>query len=548
MKIKQKLLLTFGLLVIMTVSIVGINLMTYSSMENDANFVNNAGKLRAMNFKMAQLANQNLAQESKDVEEKLKNSMQQFESILKDVSEGNDTLGLKKMDHAETVSQLEAIKALWNDTFKPAYNSNIDGQDAEAVALINANVADYVSQINDMVTGYSDFSNQKVTIAKSVNFGLCFIAMILGIISFALLNKGIRKPIHSLMLDLKALSEGNGDLTKRIAVKGSDEVAEMTRYFNAFVENIHGIVSDIDQISNAIYENMTSINDTTEELTKSTEVIAGSSMAVAEGSIEQNNQLEALNNRIQQIQMEMERVAASADQALDMSRTSQQSATKGNEQVTLQSNELIRFVSSIKAVTHEVDDLDRSSTEIKDIVALIHSISSQTNLLALNASIEAARAGEAGRGFSVVADEIRKLAEETSLSASKISDLVVDIGNKTTTVKHSMDELVDKTSIQEQSMTDLRKEIVDILEKTQTTHNASEAIKEIAYKVNTDFVTVTDASSSIQNVAVQNAENTQDVASAVEEQTASFQEVSANINAISDMTGDLKRLVERFKI
>ena len=142
-------------------------------------------------------------------------------------------------------------------------------------------------------------------------------------------------------------------------------------------------------------------------------------------------------------------VSHKALETLKSSEKSQESVANGDRQVLTQSNELTEFIYSIKSASNTVEDLNQSSEEIKAIVDLIHSISSQTNLLALNASIEAARAGEAGRGFAVVADEIRKLAEETSVSAKKISSIVSSIGDKTSNVKTSMDELVDKTKIQE---------------------------------------------------------------------------------------------------
>ena len=548
MKIKHKLIVTFGLLILFTMTMVGINYMTYHAIESDANFVNNAGKLRATSYKMAQLANIVVNENNQESKKELEESINQFDKILTDVSEGNTEKGLSIMKHEETKAALTQISEKWNDSYKSAYTSILNSGDKTALGLINSEVANYVNSINDMVTGYSDYSSSKVATAKVTNGILLVIALVVGVLSFILLNKGIRNPIIALIKELKDLSEGNGDLTKRIESNSKDETAEMIHYFNKFIGNIHDIVKEISKISTVLSDNMNAITNTTEELTKSTEMIAMSSMDVAEGSLLQNNKINEMNELVEKIKLDIENVSNKALQTLNSSEKSQESVLNGNRQVSEQSKELIMFVDSIKSASNTVEDLNQSSEEIKDIVDFIHNISSQTNLLALNASIEAARAGDAGRGFAVVADEIRKLAEETSVSAKKISGIVTTIGEKTINVKTSMDELVDKTKIQEQSMESLQIELKEILNVSTITLNESQEIMGISTKANDEFNVITLSAKDIQGIAVQNSGNTQDVAAAVEEQTASFEEVSANINSINGMADDLTKIVGKFKI
>lgn len=548
MKIKHKLLLTFGLIIILSFAIVGINFMTYKTMESDANFVNHAGKLRASSYKMAQLANVIVATKDNNAIKSLEESIKLFDEIIKDVSDGNAKKGLSKLTHTDTEMKLTEITKKWNSTYKDAYLAVLNTGDTVSLEMINAEISGYVNSINDMVTGYSQYSSSKISTAKVTNGILIIVALFIGIISFMFLNKGITNPINSLIGDLKHLSEGNGDLTKRIEINSKDEIADMIHYFNNFIVNIHEIVKEISKISSILLNNMNAITSTTGELTKSTEMIAMSSMDVAEGSLLQNNKLDELNNLVEKMRMDIENVSQKAHETLKSSEKSQESVLNGDRQVSVQSDELTKFVHSIKSASHTVEDLNQSSEEIKAIVDLIHSISSQTNLLALNASIEAARAGEAGRGFSVVADEIRKLAEETSVSAKKISDIVISISDKTMNVKTSMDELVDNTKVQEESMETLKDELKEILNVTAVTLNESQEIMEISTKVNNEFSVMTHSAKDIQSVAVHNSGNTQDVAAAVEEQTASFEEVSANISSINEMTEELTKIVGRFRI
>lgn len=548
MKIKHKLLLTFGLLIFLSFVIVTINFKTYQTMETDANFVNNSGKLRATSYKLAQLSNVIVMTDQDIAKERLENTVEVFDEIIKDVTEGNKAKGLSKLKHAETQMKLKAITQEWQSTYKVAFLAVLKDKDQVALNQINLEVDDFVSSINTMVTEYSQYSSSKVARAKATNGFLMVLALVIGIISFMLLNKGIRKPINLLMEDLKNLSEGNGDLTKRIDITSKDEIADMTHYFNRFIDNIHEIVKEVSNIAFMLSNNMNAISNTTEELTKSTEMIAMSSMDVAEGSVMQNDKLDALNHLVERIKLDIENVSSKAHQSVKASEKSQESVLNGDHQASLQSNELNEFVSSIRSASHTVEDLNQSSEEIKAIVDLIHNISSQTNLLALNASIEAARAGEAGRGFSVVAEEIRKLAEETALSAKKINDIVTSISDKTINVRTSMNELVDKTKIQEHSMATLKGELKEILEITTVTLNASQEIMGISTSVNSEFSQIAHSAKDIQAVAVQNSGNTQDVASAVEEQTASFEEVSANMSSINEMADELTKIVSKFKI
>lgn len=548
MKIKHKLLSSFGILILLSLTIVTSNFFTYEAIQNDAQFVNQSGKLRATSFKMAQLSNVAVATKDAKAISALVDGVAQFDQILKDIVEGNSELELAKLEHEETLSKVNAIKSQWESSYKPAYLQIINNQDSRALSIINEEVADYVVTINEMVTGYSAFSSAKVVNAKVTNGILSFVTLIVGLFSFFILNKGIRKPIADLNADLKDLSAGNGDLTKRIALKSKDEIGEMTSSFNQFLDNIHTIVKDISKIADVLSENMNAIANTTEELTKSTEMIAGSSMEVAEGSIDQNMKIDHLGQLVSVIKTEIDHVSSKAEQTLFAAKETQKTVYESGHQMDKQMQALDQFALSIENASVTVEDLNQSSEEIKAIVDLIHSISSQTNLLALNASIEAARAGEAGRGFAVVADEIRKLAEETSASAKQISDIVSGIGLKTGNVKVSMDELVTSTKEQESSMKRLAQEMEAVLNKTELAVGESSEIMGIAHKVNGDFGNIIDAADGIQQVAKNNAGNSQDVASAVEEQTASFEEVSASIGSINEMTAELTKIVAKFKI
>jgi len=549
MKIKHKILMTFGVLVVFIFTIVGVNLQSYNTLENDAIFVNYAGRIRATTFRMGLLANL-YSQDNQDesLKKELQETLEIFDTLLNGIRYGDEELGLTPLQHGPSIERIAEIEETWDHTFREEFNEILHTGNLESPVNFSEGLRKFTTRVNEMVTNYSDYSHGKVVNAKIINGLLAVLALVIGFISFYFLNKGIKRPIGSLTRDLKALSQGSGDLTNRIEITTKDEIAEMTAYFNDFIKNIHEIVTGIAGVSSALSDDMNAISLTTEELTKSTEMIAGSAMDVAQGSADQNTQLEELNALAEQLKNDIINVSQKASQTLSASDASQLSVEKGNAQVESQSKDLNEFAVSIKEASATVEDLNKSSEQIKAIVEIIQSISSQTNLLALNASIEAARAGEAGKGFAVVADEIRSLAEETAISASQISDIVTSINDNTFHVKVSMDGLVDKTKSQESSMEVLKNELYEILNRSTMTLEESRGIMEIANKVDNDFNRITQSVDAIQGLASRNSDNTQDVASAVEEQTAAFEEVSANISSMDEMANKLNEIVGTFKI
>ena len=548
MKIKHKLISTFGVLIVASWIIVGINFATYNTIETDANFVNNAGKLRAISYKMAQLSNRISIENNQEVKDELLSNIDVFEEILDNLVNGNEEIGLNPLENDEIATQLNEIIDFWNTEFRSDLDDVITNGDITSLGEINEYVSSYVSDINVMVTDYSEHSGAKVSKAKIINTLLLIATFVVGLVLILFLNKGIRVPIYSLRDELKELSEGKGDLTKRIEAKSKDEISEMILYFNRFIGDVHNIITEVTEVTHVVVDNLGMISLTTEELTKSTELIADSSMGVAEGSDKQNRHIEALNNLVEKIKVDIENVSNKALETFKLSQETQESITDGGNQLEIQAKELAAFVSSIQKTSTTVEELNQSSEEIRSIIELIQNISSQTNLLALNASIEAARAGEAGKGFSVVAEEIRKLAEETSYSVDRISGIVGNISTKTHIVKGSMDILVDRTSIQEASMEALKNELKKVFERASQSLLKTKEITQVSSDVDKEFQMVTESVFEIQEIAKNNADNTQGVASAVEEQTASFEEVSASIGTIDERANELLEIVKKFRI
>jgi len=236
LKIKQQLLLTHGLLVVLSLLIVLINVVAFKGVENEAIIINNAGKLRAISYNMVQISNrindqgENTSDESLSINLKFK--MQEFEDILAMLSEGKSG-SIYGINHQQTIAKLDKIEKVWREIIKPSYLAILENKLLdESYRQINGEIDLYVSNINEMVTSYSIYSRGKVIRAIMTNAFLVFLIIIVTIYSYKTTNNRIQRPMQVLMKELKELSLIDEEFSKRFKKMNLNEISEMKQYFN----------------------------------------------------------------------------------------------------------------------------------------------------------------------------------------------------------------------------------------------------------------------------------------------------------------------------
>lgn len=550
MKIRTKLLAIFILLTLLTLSVVAVNFYVFESIDSDANFVNYAGRLRASNYRMTYLSYKVFTDNGANTEaaQGIVELVDFFDNTLEGLSQGSDELGLKGLSHNETELKLNDIKDHWTRVMKPAYLGVANTRDKAALQVIDTNIDDYVSSINDMVEQYSRASQGNVTKAKTFNGIALFSFIALAIFAIVTIMRGVIRPIHLVTKELKNISSGDGDLTQAIEIISNDEVGILAKYFNQFISYIREDMILVSESSNTLFSSIDTISATSDELAKATEMIAIAVQDVSNGGVEQEQMVKTLNDLVTGMYENIQQVIENAEKLLQASETSKNAANDGNITIQNQVKELAEVVESSHQVTSTVNLLENYSRDINDILTIIDSISHQTNLLALNASIEAARAGDAGRGFAVVAEEIRQLAEETAASTVSIVEIVQNITGQTLEVKRHMDDMVEKIDLQEKSMADIQNKLTEIVEKSNNTYEDAREIYDINNIIYDNFNIINDSANRILNVAQTNSHNAQDVAAAAQEQTASFEEVTANLSSLNELSVQLREMVSKFKV
>jgi methyl-accepting chemotaxis protein len=414
--------------------------------------------------------------------------------------------------------------------------------------------------------------NQLTQIAIIIIIAAIIVA---GAITFIVAGT-IAKPIVNVSLTLKDISEGEGDLTKTIAVHSNDEIGDLAKYFNMTLQKIKDLIVSIKQqtvslfdIGNELASNMTETAAAINEITSNIQSIKGRVINQSASVTETNATMEQITINIDKLNNNVEKQSASVSKsssAIEEMIANIQSVTstlnKNTESVKdlLESSEVGR--TGLQEVATDIQEIARESEGLLEINSVMENIASQTNLLSMNAAIEAAHAGEAGRGFAVVADEIRKLAESSGEQSKTISTVLKKIKDSIDKITRSTDNVLNKFEAIDSGVKTVSEQTENIRNAMEEQSVGSQQILEVIGQLNDITQMVKGGSDEMlegSREVITEGKNlemvTQEITNGMNEMATGADQINVAVNRVNEISGTNKESIDvlvkevsRFKV
>ncbi|KHF39630.1 methyl-accepting chemotaxis protein [Halalkalibacter okhensis] len=385
--------------------------------------------------------------------------------------------------------------------------------------------------ISNIITG--------LVMVLAIGLGIAIIVVIL----FA---KQIKKRLSNVEAALE--SAGNGDFTTSLEDNYKDEIGQLSRSYNSMKDNLSALIQQVIETSEQVAASSEELSAGAEETSRATDQISESIQSIAAGSESQVSTTGKANHSAAAISENMNQISNNANKVTESAMMTKEKSKSGYSVIQESVNKMKLVSTKADEISKVVQRLGQKSSEIGNVVTLITEVADQTNLLALNAAIEAARAGEQGRGFAVVADEVRKLAEQSSQSGGQIQSLILEIQNEISQSVRSMDET--RSAVREGSIAveragdEFEGISVSVQDVTAQIQEVMGNIQQVTNQM-TSMVSFIDEAAGI---AEESSAYSQEVAAAAEEQNATMEEISASATTLSGMAEELKESVKKFRV
>lgn len=555
--IRGKLLVSFSILILLTLLIGGIGINTariinnnYTGLlEDDVEQVNHLENVMILQGQIVAGIRGFLLYEDDAYIETVDNEQQQLHDILTTLQ----TMVHKEYEpavqtilDAATLYTTNSDQILTNLTNEARLNEVLAiGTEAnekllsETLALkdqIEADLAEHNNELNAITT-------------KSLWFiaGALVVTLLASLVITYVANRGISPPVIATTRTIEEMAKGNLNIAP-LDVKAEGELGAMATAVNTLLQTWNSVVRKMEHSATELAAQSEELSASAEQSLASSEMVAQAAEQNMTTSETQANYILQSIDSLHEVGEGIDQIAESNEEMLQAATTMRSLVHEGVDVVHEVSTHMTAIDTTIGESTSIMEVMAKRAVEIEEVSALITGISEQTNLLALNAAIEAARAGENGKGFAVVADEVRKLAEESKQSAARIETMIQDVRQAAEQAVQSIQtgqatvaEGLNRSAASRDVFTTIEQSVDDVNGRVETVSAAVQQIQAMASEV-------LRSTNQLQDLAQQSANTAQDTGAATEQQLAAMQQISTSTQSLANVAQDLQDEVTQFQL
>lgn len=483
----------------------------------------------------------------------IRSTHDQFVQMLNQLRQSSDPATMKDMlDKVEALESEYQRLALKTADFKNA--SNVDAA-IDLIVTENTQKINELEEAMDSMIWYQaqqldagiEEADDTTSSLLTLVIALGIVAILLGMTIALVMGRMIATPLVSISRIAEKIAAG--DLSgEKVMMKNNDEIGKLASTFNMMSNSLKTMITEVNDGAMQVSAASEELTASSEQAKSVTEQIATTMQDLATGSDTQVQLATSGLHTTSEMSAGFQQITASTQSVSSKADEAAHKADLGNESISTVIEQMDAIHVKVKELSEVVNELGGHSIEIRQIIGTITDISTQTNLLALNASIEAARAGEYGRGFEVVAGEVRKLAQQSAESAEQISTLIASVssgvGKATLSMNSVSDEVqagIGQVQVAGESFQEIKQAVnavaVDIVEVSSAIQQMTAGVEQM-----------TDAMKVISDVTENAAAGTEQVTASTEEQLSSMEEVSSAARSLSVVAEKLQTTVSRFTV
>ena len=431
-----------------------------------------------------------------------------------------------------------------------------EGKNDEAFTYLDGPALEKYKQFTDLITkdrdrciaGAREANDNGTAVYESVLTTTIIVAIIVILLTCVcgfLLLRTISSSLDMVLTSLRKIAQG--DLRVHLSTESGDEFAQMADETNKMLENIRNMTKTIQKTAESVADASGTLTNTAEQSAHATQSVAQSITEVAEASHGQMDSVSEAKHQVHAFTRGLSDATSAIENVADDIEHTSQKAEEGNQLVVATVDQMNAIADTVVSSSEVVAKLGERSKEIGNIVEVISGISGQTNLLAHHAAIEAARAGEHGHGFAVVAEEVRKLAEESQNASKQIGDLIRAIQEETEEAVTAMETGRTEAEKGRENVAATGEGFSEILSMIRRIQENAGSIKATMDDLGQRAAKIDTATGEIHDAASKVASESQTVSAATEEQAAGMEEIAASSRGLSDMAHELHTAAAKFK-